>query len=149
MRKLWVHKELWGDTARTAEPYWLTQGIFHRQGTVLGEEGGWEGCSEWWCLSSQNTVRCDGGLLSWRWLTISLPMQNGEAFPCFPCLHVWVLLYLFNYLDLQPWVFSLLHFWFSPWSHWGDQWVNACVRLSCWQGLSYYGQIIITAVADF
>lgn len=86
----------------------------------------------WWCLSSQNTVWCDGALLSWRWLTISLPLQNGGTFPSFPCLHGWILLYMFNYIYLHPKVFSLLHFWFSLWSHWGDQWVNVWGLVAGW-----------------
>ena len=35
------------------------------------------------------------------------------------CLCSWLLLYLLNYLHLNPRVFSLLPFWVSPQSHWG------------------------------
>lgn len=67
-RRLGMHKELGGIS-------WpqLTKGAFqtiwhHAQHVELREEGGREGCSEGWSLSSQVTIRCDGVWLSWRWL---------------------------------------------------------------------------------
>jgi len=44
----------------------------------LGEKEERGQCSELWCLSSQVTVADDGALLSWRWLSISLPAGNSE-----------------------------------------------------------------------
>ena len=69
----------------------LTKGIFHTrcrhaQLTKLGEGKGREGCSEWWCLSSQGTVTCDGALLSWTWLNTCLLMGSSEWIPCFDLL---------------------------------------------------------------
>lgn len=66
------------------------------------------------------TVTHDGALLSCRWLNPRLPMGSGEWIPCFLCLHVRLLLYLLSYLDLNPGVFSLLSFRFSPPSHGGN-----------------------------
>ena len=53
------------------------------------------------------------------------------------CLHAWLLLYLLNCLYLNPRVFSLLPFWFSPPSHRGGEWASSCVVLSCWLGLNH------------
>ena len=69
----------------------LTKGIFqtigcHAQHIKLGAEVGRGGCSEWWRLPSQVTVRRDGALLSWRWLNTCLPMGSGEWIPCFASL---------------------------------------------------------------
>lgn len=38
---------------------------------------------DWWCLSSQATVKCDGALLFWRCLNTCLPMGIGELIPYF------------------------------------------------------------------
>ena len=69
----------------------LTKGIFHTiwhhaQHIKLGKEEGRGGHLEWWRLSSQVTVMCDGALLSRRWLNTCLPMGSGEWIPCFALL---------------------------------------------------------------
>ena len=53
------------------------------------------------------------------------------------CLHMWLLLYLLNCLYLNPCVFSLLLFWFSPPSHWGGERASSCVVLRCRLGLNH------------
>ena len=54
----------------------------------------------------------DGCTPACRW-------EVGNEFLVLLCLHVWLLLYLLNCLYLNPRVFSLLLFRFSPPSHWG------------------------------
>ena len=103
----------------------LTPGMFQTiwrraQHRELGEEGGRGGCWEWRRLSAQVTVTCDGALLSWRWLDTCLPWEVLNEFLGLLCLCAWLLLYLLNCLYLNPWVFSLLCFQFSPPSHWGE-----------------------------
>ena len=43
-------------------------------------------CLKWQRLSSQVTIRCDGALLSWRWLNTCLLMGSSEWIPCFALL---------------------------------------------------------------
>jgi len=100
----------------------MTTGIFrttwrHAQCIRWGEEEGSRGHSEWWHLSSRDTVRCDGALLSWRWLNTCLPMGSSEWVPCFALLADTAFAYLINCLYLNPRVFSLLPFHFSPPCH--------------------------------
>ena len=52
------------------------------------------------------------------------------------CLRAQLLFYLLNCLYLNPRVFSLLVFWFSP-SHLGGEWVSGYVVLSCRLGLNH------------
>lgn len=40
----------------------------------------------------------------------------------------------FKLFFINPWIFLLLPFQFSPTSHCGGQWVSGCVQLSCWMG---------------
>ena len=42
--------------------------------------------SEWWRLSSQVTVMCDGALPSWRWLNTCLQKGSSEWIPHFVLL---------------------------------------------------------------
>ena len=100
----------------------LTKGIFHTishhaQHRKLGEGGGRAERLERWRFSSQVTVRHDGALLAWRWLNTCLPMGSSEWIPCFAFLARMVFLYLLSCLYLNPRVFSLLPFQFSPPSH--------------------------------
>ena len=77
------------------------------------------GRSEWWRLSSQVTIMRDGALLSWRWLNTCLLMGSSEWIPCFALLVCTAFALLLSCLYLNPRVFSLLLFWFSPPSHRG------------------------------
>lgn len=69
---------------------------------------------ECWRLCSQVTTRCDGALLSWRWLNSSLPMRINESIICFIYLCVCFLLSLLNWLYLNSRVFQLLPFHSHP-----------------------------------
>lgn len=41
------------------------------------------------------------------------------------------------FLYLNPWVFLILLFCFSPLCHWGERWASDCVGLSSWPGLTH------------
>jgi len=80
----WGCTRSWGHTHSWESWPQLTKGIshaiqHHAQHTQLGgrrRKGG--GHLEWWHLSSQVTIVCEGALLSWRWLNTCLPMGSSE-----------------------------------------------------------------------
>lgn len=94
----------------------------HGQHIKLVKEGGRGEHLEWWCLSSQDTIRHDGAQLSWRWE--HLPVHGKQWMNSLLWLHAWVLFSLLNCLYLTLWVFSLLFFQLSPTSWCRDsEWV--------------------------
>lgn len=89
---------------------------------------------ELWCLSSQITVICDGSLISWRWLNICLSMGNTKLILLLLCLCMWLLLLLLKCLHINPWVFWILSFLFSPWSYmYRSEWVAERGLMKPWQ----------------
>lgn len=115
----WECTSIWEGTQLWPE---MTQGIFfnvchHKSWGKLGADEESRGHLEWWCLSSPVANMSNRALISgdgwtpahpWEWWTISL---YGLA-------SVQLLLYLFKYLYLTPWIFSLLPFQFLPPSIW-------------------------------
>lgn len=71
------------------------------------------------CFSSQVAIKCDGGLLSYRWLNSCLPIGCDEWIPCFPLLMCTVFALPLNILYPNPWVFLHLPYKFSHASHQG------------------------------
>jgi len=66
------------------------------------KEEGWEKCSELEHLYSKVTFTRDRALLSWKWLNCCLPMGLVNEFLTVLCLHMQLLLYLLNWLYLNP-----------------------------------------------
>ena len=118
----------------------LTKGIFHTvwgdaQHIKLEEEEEREGCSGWWCLSSQVTVRHDGALLPWRSLNTCLWWEVVNGFFILLCLRAWLFLSLLNCLYFNLRVFLLLPFWFFPILEQG-KWSSSWMELSGQTGLT-------------
>lgn len=96
----------------------------HVQHIELGEE---EEYSEWWCLSSQVTIRGDKARLSSGWHNTCLPTGNDERIPhfaflvcgfCFTCYIVSVSTHEFFLWILCPILLM-------------EQWASCCVGLNC------------------
>jgi len=100
------------DTARASNPRWKKA---HIHGIMLtnkswGKEGE-GGCSEGWCLSSQETVMQNepcfapsGWISAWQW---------EVANKSFVLLYSWIFCATCLTVSLNPQIFSLLSFWFS------------------------------------
>ena len=130
-----------GDMAGTADPGWPKWHSTPYDITLSIESWGKEEegrgtCLEWCCLSSRVTITRDGALLSWRWLNRACWREAVNEFLVWLCLHEWLLLYLLNYLYLNPRVFSLLPFQFSPHPSRGKR-ASGCLVLSCQLGWSH------------
>lgn len=107
----------------------------------------WEGTTEVMVSNKSWERKEEGGYLEWQHLSSKsllgltepcLP-EDGEHLPADGCTGWWLVLSLcFN---LNAWVFSLLHFQFSPWSHWG------CAGLSCLLGLAHTPCILFPLAA--
>lgn len=68
------------------------------------------------------------------------PWEVVNSFFLF-CLHEQLLFFLLNWFYLNPWIFQLLPFLFSPWSHWwGSEgevaWIWLLARVKPWQVLA-------------
>lgn len=74
-----------------------------------------EGCSEQWCLPSQETTTHDEPYFPGSGCTSACRMEIVKEFLVLPCLCTQLLLYLYLYcLCLNSWVLTFLPFWFSP-----------------------------------
>lgn len=80
---LGMHKELWGNRARTADPKW-PQGYPILCGVTLccvRRRRGGDVQSDGICLLKSPLCLMDP-CFPWRWLNICLPVGNGELIPC-------------------------------------------------------------------
>lgn len=112
------HKDLGGYTCRTADPN-QPQGHPRPYGVNPVYKAGWgEGKGrhlEWWCLSFQVTVTCDGAQLSWDGWAPACPRKWGmNSWFGFACAHTSALLFSLYHI---PQVFSLLPFQFPVQFH--------------------------------
>jgi len=86
---------------------------------AVGKKEG--GCLEFWLLSFQVTVTCDGALLSWRRLNTCLPMGDNKLIPYFALLVCVAFAFSINMSLSQPMGFftsTLLIV--SPIPSWGE-----------------------------
>lgn len=118
-----VHKEMGGDTARQVTSHKIWHHVQHKRQV---KEGRRRKHSKLWCLSFHDPSSCFPGD---RWIS-AWQQEAVNEFLVLPDLHARPLLSLLRCLYVNPWVFSLLAFWFSPPFTQG-KWVSGCEGLSC------------------
>lgn len=97
------------------------------------------GHSQWWYLSSQVTARHHAALTSWAWLKPACFWKVMNQILFFALMMCKNFAFIFNCLNLKPWVFSLLLFRFPPSSccravsEWHMAELLARVKSWCWR----------------